>query len=61
MAIHRNTIQMLQKLDEHQQRNGGAEASIDGRQVMDEVAGSQVTEDRLWRGFIRELESAGST
>lgn len=57
MAIHWDNIQILQKVDEYQEQYGGGEVwSVDGRQLMDAVAGTQVTEDSLWRGFIRELE-----
>lgn len=51
-------ITILQAVDRHQDRFGGGEVwGVDGRQLMDEVAGSQVTDDGLVRGFLRELEN----
>jgi uncharacterized protein (TIGR02391 family) len=59
MPICWDNIKILQVVDERQERMGGAaDWSLDGRQLMDEVAGRQVTEDHLWRGFIQELEIA---
>jgi uncharacterized protein (TIGR02391 family) len=56
-----DNIKILQVVDEQQERvGGGAVRSLDGRQLMDEVAGRQVTEDQLWRGFIQELEIAAA-
>ena len=52
-----DNITILQAVDRHQEQFGGGEVwGVDGRQLMDEVAGSQVTEDGLVRGFLQELE-----
>lgn len=52
-----DNITILQAVDEHQERFGGGEVwGVDGRQLMDEVAGRKVTEDALVRGFLQELE-----
>jgi uncharacterized protein (TIGR02391 family) len=52
-----DNIVILQVVDGHQERSGGGEVwGVDGRQLMDEVAGSQVTDDALVRGFLQELE-----
>lgn len=57
MTIRWDNIQILRMVEQHQERFGGGEIwGVDGRQLMDDVAGTQVTEDRLWRGFIQELE-----
>ncbi len=54
-----DNITILQAIDRHQERFGGGEVwGVDGRQLMEEVAGRQVTEDQLSRGFIQELEIA---
>jgi len=51
-------ITILRAVDQHQDRFGGGEVwGVDGRPLMDEVAGSQVTDDGLVRGFLRELEN----
>jgi uncharacterized protein (TIGR02391 family) len=56
-----DNITILQAIDRHQERLGGGEVwGVDGRQLMEEVAGRQVTEDQLSRGFIRELEIAAA-
>lgn len=56
-----DNIQILQAVDRHQERFGGGEVwGVDGRQLMDDVAGSAITEDRLVRGFVRELEIAAA-
>lgn len=61
MVARWDDIQILQAVDRHQERFGGGEVwGVDGRQLMDDVAGGQVTEDRLWRGFVRELEIAAA-
>jgi uncharacterized protein (TIGR02391 family) len=52
-----DSITILQAVDRHQERFGGGEVwGVDGRELMDEVAGRQVSEDALVRGFLRELE-----
>ena len=52
-----DNITILQAVDRHQERFGGGEVwGVDGRQLMDEVAGRQVTEDASVRGFLQELE-----
>lgn len=54
-----DNITILQAVDRHQERFGGGDVwGVDGRQLMEEIAGRQVTEDQLSRGFIRELEIA---
>jgi uncharacterized protein (TIGR02391 family) len=54
-----DNITILQAVDRLQERSGGGEVwGVDGRQLMDDVAGAQVTDDMLVRGFIRELEIA---
>jgi hypothetical protein len=56
VAIHWDNIKILQAIDEEQERLGGAELwGIDGRQLMDKIAGTQIIEDKLVRGFAREL------
>jgi uncharacterized protein (TIGR02391 family) len=56
---HWDNIQILQAIDRHQERFGGGEVwGVDGRMLMEEIAGGQVTDDNLSRGFIRELEIA---
>jgi uncharacterized protein (TIGR02391 family) len=56
-----DNITILQAIDRHQDRFGGGEVwGVDGRQLMEEVAGRQVTEDQLSRGFIQELEIAAA-
>lgn len=52
-----DNIKILQVVDQHQDQHGGGPVwSLDGRQLMDEVAARQVTEDALVRGFVQELE-----
>ena len=61
MPIRWDNITILQAVDRHQERFGGGEVwGVDGRQLMEEVAGRQVTEDQLSRGFIQELEIAAA-
>lgn len=56
-----DNITILQAVDRHQERFGGGEVwGVDGRQLMEEVAGGQVAEDQFSRGFIRELEIAAA-
>ncbi len=56
-----DNIMILQAVDRHQERFGGGEVwGADGRQLMEEVAGRQVVEDQLSRGFIRELDIAAA-
>lgn len=48
---------ILQTIDRHQDRFGGAAVwGVNGCQLMDEIAGQQVTDDKLVRGFLQELE-----
>ena len=52
-----DNIAILQAVARHQERFGGGQVwGVDGRQLMDEVAGRQVIEDGLIRGFLQELE-----
>ena len=52
-----DNIQILKMVDQHQERFGGGEVwGVDGRQLMDDVAGTQIHDDKLVRGFLRELE-----
>jgi uncharacterized protein (TIGR02391 family) len=52
-----DNIKILQVIDKHQERLGGGELwGVDGRQLMDDVAGAQVHDDKLVRGFLQELE-----
>ena len=56
-----DNIAILQAIDRHQERFGGGEVwGVDGRRLMEEVAGRQITEDELSRGFIQELEIAAA-
>lgn len=57
MLTRWDNIQILRLVDQHQERLGGGEVwGVDGRQLMDDVAGVQVTDDKLVRGFLQELE-----
>jgi uncharacterized protein (TIGR02391 family) len=59
MVTRWDNIQILQAIDRHQDKFGGGELwAVDGRQLMEELAGGIVTDDQLHRGFIRELEIA---
>jgi uncharacterized protein (TIGR02391 family) len=61
MVTRWDNIQILQAVDRHQERFGGGEVwGVDGRQLMEELAGGIVTDDKLHRGFIRELEIAAA-
>ncbi len=52
-----DNITILQAVDRHQERFGGGPAtSVNGCALMDEIAGQQVTDDKLVRGFLQELE-----
>ena len=52
-------IEILRRIDGRQlQYGGGALTSVNGKDLMDEIAGTMVTEDRLHRGFVRELHNA---
>lgn len=54
-----DNITILQAVDRLQERFGGGEVwGVDGLRLMEDVAGASVTDDKLWRGFIRELEVA---
>jgi uncharacterized protein (TIGR02391 family) len=54
-----DSISILQAVDRHQEHyGGGAVSGVDGRQLMDEVAGQGVSEDGRVRGFVRELHIA---
>jgi hypothetical protein len=54
-----DNITILQTVDRLQQQYGGGELrNADGRELMDNVAGAQVTDDGLIRGFVLELEIA---
>lgn len=57
MLIRWDNIQILQAVDRHQERfGGGAVWGVNGCALMDELAGQQVTDDKLVRGFLQELE-----
>lgn len=57
MPIHWDNISILQAVDRHQERFGGGAAwGVNGCALMDEIAGQQVTDDKLVRGFLQELE-----
>jgi uncharacterized protein (TIGR02391 family) len=59
MVTRWDNIQILQAIDRHQERFGCGEVwGVDGRQLMEELAGAQVTDDNLVRGFVHELEIA---
>lgn len=59
MVARWDGISILQAVDAHQERfGGGAVWGVDGRQLMDEVAGESVSEDGRVRGFMRELHIA---
>lgn len=59
MPFRWDNISILQAVDRHQARFGGGEVTgVNGRELMDDVAGSQVTDDGLVGGFVRELEIA---
>ena len=52
-------IEILRRIDGRQlQYGGGAITSVNGKDLMDEIAGTMVTGDRLHRGFVRELHNA---
>jgi hypothetical protein len=52
-----DNIQILQVIDQRQQRiGGGALEGVNGCMLMDEIARGQVMDDRLWRGFLQEIE-----
>jgi uncharacterized protein (TIGR02391 family) len=58
---HWDNIRLLQAVDRHQEQFGGGPVwSVDGRLLMEELAGGQVADDNLSRGFIRELDIAAS-
>ncbi|MEW2386568.1 TIGR02391 family protein [Micromonospora sp. NPDC047707] len=51
-------IEILQRIDGHQAQHGGGELwSLDGRRLMEELAGRIVPEERLHRGFVQELHN----
>lgn len=52
-----DNIEILRAVDRHQDRSGGGVVrGVDGCQLMDEVAGAQIADDKLVRGFLQELE-----
>jgi uncharacterized protein (TIGR02391 family) len=52
-----DNITILQAVDRHQERFGGGVVSgLNGCQLMDEIAGRQIMDDKLVRGFLQELE-----
>jgi uncharacterized protein (TIGR02391 family) len=54
-----DNIKILQKIDELQGCLGGGELwGVNGGELMHDVAGTQVTDNGLVRGFVRELEIA---
>ena len=57
-----DNITILQAVDRQQERFGGGEVwGVDGLRLIEDVAGASVTDDKLWRGFIRELDIQGQT
>lgn len=47
-------IEILRRIDHHQRQHGGGELwSLNGLQLMEDVAGRAVSEDRLHRGLNR--------
>jgi uncharacterized protein (TIGR02391 family) len=57
MPIRWDNITILQAVDRRQERfGGGAVWGVNGCQLMDEVAGQQVVDDKLVGGFLQELE-----
>jgi uncharacterized protein (TIGR02391 family) len=51
-------IEILRRIDHHQSQHGGGELwSLNGMQLMDELAGRAVSEERLHRGFLQELHN----
>lgn len=51
-------IEILRRLEGHQAQHGGGELwSLNGMQLMEEIAGRTVPEDRLHRGFVQELHN----
>jgi hypothetical protein len=59
MPIRWDNIQILQAIDRRQQQHGGGPVQgMSGLHLMEEVAGSQVTDPPLWRGFVQELHIA---
>src|ERR1700730_10172992 len=61
MTARWDNIEILQAVARHQERFGGGEVwGVAGRQRMEEIASTQVTDEKLWRGFIQELEIAAA-
>jgi uncharacterized protein (TIGR02391 family) len=59
MPIRWDNIQILQAIDRRQQQHGGGPVQgMSGLHLMEDVAGSQVTDPPLWRGFVQELHIA---
>jgi len=59
MPLRWDNIKILQAIDDRQQQHGGGPVQgMNGLHLMEEVAGSQVTEASLWRGFVQELHIA---
>lgn len=51
-------IEILRRIDGHQTQHGGGELwSLDGRQLMEDLAGRMVPEERFQRGFVQELHN----
>ncbi|MFF5085041.1 TIGR02391 family protein [Actinoplanes sp. NPDC000266] len=51
-------IEILRRIDRHQSQHGGGELwSVNGKDLMEEVAGALVPEDHRHRGFVRELHN----
>lgn len=51
-------IEILRRVDDHQTQHGGGELwSLNGMQLMEEIAGRIVPEERLHRGFVQELHN----
>jgi hypothetical protein len=48
-------IEILQAIDRIEEQSGGTELWMDGRLLMEDVAGGHVAEDQRDRGFVREL------
>jgi uncharacterized protein (TIGR02391 family) len=55
-----DNIEILRAIDRQQQEttHGAPLRSVNGLQLMESIAGGQVIEDGLWRGFVQELHIA---
>lgn len=51
-------IEILKYIDARQTEHSGQPLWTDGRELMNDIAGSMVTEFEEWRGFVQELHMA---